>query len=118
MRDDMDCVISALDDSVELFVVSPVYFAGPPAQYKSLLDRLQPRYWTCARTRPKHLAHLIVLGEGGDPHGFGPLEVCTRSALSCAGFRLEDVFPCIGADRNLDAFLADLRIDAVGGDVQ
>lgn len=118
MRDDMDRVISALGDSVELFVVSPVYFAGPPAQYKALLDRLQPCYWKRTRTQPKHPAHLVVLGEGGDPHGFEPLEVCTRSALACAGFRLEDVSPCIGIDCDLDALLADMRIGADGGDAR
>jgi multimeric flavodoxin WrbA len=118
MRDDMDRVMQALDGSVELFVASPVYFAGPPAQYKALLDRLQPCYWTRARTQSKRPACLIVLGEGGDPHGFGPLEVCTRSALACAGFQLRDVFPCIGVDCDLDAFLSNIRANLLGGGVR
>ena len=41
-------------------------------------------------------AKLMVVGQGGDPHGFGPLETIMRSALAVAGFRLEEVLPCIG----------------------
>ena len=44
-RDGMDEVLAALSESSCLFVVSPVYFAGPPAQLKALLDRLQPLYF-------------------------------------------------------------------------
>lgn len=96
MRDDMDRVIAALDESCELFIASPVYFAGPPAGYKALLDRLQPYFWTFERGGERRPAHLLVSGAGGDPHGFDPLVVCTRSALAVAGFRLETVTAAIG----------------------
>jgi NAD(P)H-dependent FMN reductase len=96
MRDSMDAVIAALDASDELFIASPVYFAGPPAGYKALLDRLQPYFWTFERGGARRPVRLLVSGAGGDPHGFDPLVVCTRSALAVAGFRLESVVPCIG----------------------
>lgn len=90
-RDDMRTVMGALETAHELYLVSPVYFSGPPAQLKSLLDRLQPHYWQCTRMRPKRKAFLHVVGEGGDPHGYDPLVTICRSALATAGFHLEDV---------------------------
>ena len=96
MRDDMDRVIAALDETDVLCIASPVYFAGPPAGYKALLDRLQPYFWTFERGGARRPAHLLVSGAGGDPHGFDPLVVCTRSALAVAGFRLASVASCIG----------------------
>ena len=97
-HDDMEQVMQALDAASELHVVCPVYFAGPPAQMKALLDRLQPHYWRGTRTQPKRPAHLHVVGEGGDPHGYGPLVTIMRSALAVAGFALVDVEPHIMAE--------------------
>ena len=77
-------------------MVSPVYFAGPPAQLKALLDRLQPYFWSDARAGAKRPAVLHVVGEGGDPHGFEPLVGIVRSALACAGFTLETVYDWVG----------------------
>ena len=94
--DDMAEVYQLIDEADELIVVSPVYFAGAPAQLKALLDRLQPYFWSDARTRPKRSATLHVVGEGGDPHGFDPLAGVVRSALSCAGFKLERVLDWVG----------------------
>ena len=85
-----------LDDADELVVVSPVYFAGPPAQLKALLDRLQPYFWSDARADAKRPAVLHVVGEGGDPHGFEPLVGIVRSALACAGFALLTVYDWVG----------------------
>ena len=97
MVDGMEGVRAALNASSALVVVSPVYFAGPPSQYKALLDRLQPYYWHRWEGEPRP-ASLVVVGEGGDPHGFEPLVVCTRSALACAGFSLEHVVDCVGME--------------------
>lgn len=71
--DDMAEIYPLIDAADELIVVSPVYFAGAPAQLKALLDRLQPYFWTDARRLSKRPAILHVVGEGGDPHGFDPL---------------------------------------------
>ena len=97
MYDDMNSVRRVLEVSNELYVVSPVYFAGPPAQFKALLDRLQPYYWHRVEG-PARPAALVAVGDGGDPYGFDPLQTCTRSALVCAGFNLETVVPCVGMD--------------------
>lgn len=94
--DDMTEVYELLDAADELAVVAPVYFAGPSAQFKALLDRLQPYFWTDMRTAPKRSATLHVVGEGGDPHGFDPLVGIVRSALSVAGFKLDRVLDWVG----------------------
>lgn len=97
IRDDMDEVNRLLAHAEVLAVVTPVYFAGPPAQLKALLDRLQPHFWRGTRTLPKRRALLCVVGDGGDPHGYQPLETIVRSALAVAGFKLETTRARIGA---------------------
>ena len=92
IEDDMAEVRKHLDAADELTVVAPVYFAGPPAQLKALLDRLQPYYWSGVRRQSaKRPCVLHVIGEGGDPHGIEPLLGCVRSAFSVAGFKLDRV---------------------------
>ena len=94
--DDMAEVRKHLDAADELIVVSPVYFAGPPAQFKALLDRLQPYWRSDVRTRGKRPMILHVVGEGGDPHGYDPLVGSVRSAFSVAGFALVSIFDWVG----------------------
>ncbi len=98
MEDDMAGMLDTLAGTDALYVVSPVYFAGPPANYKAFLDRLQPHFYLQTRKAPKSDAHLVVVGDGGDPNGYDPLVVCTRSALAVGGFKLQSVHPFIGAD--------------------
>lgn len=97
IRDDMDSVNDALSQANVLVLVTPVYFAGPPAQLKALLDRLQPHFWRGTRKLPKRRALLYVVGDGGDPHGYEPLVTIVRSALAVAGFELEATQARIGA---------------------
>lgn len=94
--DDMPEVRKHIDAADELIVVSPVYFAGPPAQFKALLDRLQPYWRSDVRTRVKRPMILHVVGEGGDPHGYDPLVGSVRSAFSVAGFELASIFDWVG----------------------
>lgn len=96
IADDMPEVRKHLDAADELIVVSPVYFAGPPAQFKALLDRLQPYWRSDVRTRVKRPMILHVVGEGGDPHGYDPLVGSVRSAFSVAGFELASIFDWVG----------------------
>lgn len=99
IRDAMDQVNEALAACDELLVVSPVYFSGPPAQLKALLDRLQPHFWAGTRRRPKRPARLCVVGDGGDPHGYQPLTTIVTSSLAVAGFSLQEVEARIGAPK-------------------
>lgn len=94
--DGMTQVFQAFIEADELHVVSPVYFSGPPAQLKALIDRLQPCYWNLWRSLPKCPAFLYAVGEGGDPHGFAPLAGIVRSALPLAGFQLQAVYDWVG----------------------
>lgn len=96
LDDDMAELRELIDDADELVVVSPVYFAGPPAQLKALIDRLQPYFWSYERGGAKRPAVLHVVGEGGDPRGFEPLVGIVRSALAVAGFALERVYDWVG----------------------
>ena len=98
ISDDMHLVYDALASADELTVVCPLYFSGPPSQFKALLDRLQPHFWALTRKAPKRAATLVVVGDGGDPHGAGPLITIVRSALAVAGFKLGDVECRVGED--------------------
>lgn len=82
-----------MESCAALVVIAPVYFAGPSGWLKAALDRCQ-MYWArkyvlkqwVPRKRP---AHLVVIGDGGDPFGTEPLEVICTSALNCANLRVE-----------------------------
>ena len=103
-HDDMAELYGLLKSASALHIVSPVYFSGPPAQFKAVLDRLQP-YWERRRGpnatpgaagEPKRPAQLYVIGAGGDPFGFSALESCVRSALGAAGWNVQAVHNHIG----------------------
>ena len=104
-EDDIDpahgfrAVFESVNAADALVVVSPIYFAGPPAHYKAFIDRLEflwaKRYLLGEHPLlPQELrkcAGLIAVGEGGDPYGFDPLVTCTRSALHMMDFEVEQV---------------------------
>ena len=94
--DDMREVYELLNAADELSVVCPVYFSGAPAQFKALLDRLQPYYWIYDREAPKRPLTLHVIGEGGDPHGFSALVSEVKSAFAVAGFQVVQVLNWVG----------------------
>lgn len=95
IEDAMQDLYALVDEAESLTVVSPIYFAGPPAQFKAVLDRFQVYFWTDLRTKAKRSAELFAIGDGGDPHGFDPLAGIVRSALAVAGFRLDAVHDCV-----------------------
>ena len=92
LDDDMAQVLDLVAAADEVIVVAPVYFAGPSAQFKALLDRLQPFFWTNARHEELRPLTLHVIGEGHDPFGYDPLVTCVSSAFFVAGFELDQVF--------------------------
>lgn len=102
--DDFEALVDVLDEADALMLVSPVYFAGPPAQLKAFFDRYQARwvrrYVLGQPACQKRPALLAVTRTGQDPFGFDPLVTITRSALNIAGFslgRVED-FKGYGGD--------------------
>lgn len=118
IADDMSEVRKHLDAADELIVVSPVYFASVPAQFKCLLDRLQPYYYSNVRTQAKRPLVLHVVGEGGDPHGFEPLIGAVRSAFAVAGFELVLVLDWVGKIDAAGEIVADAEeypIPPIGG---
>ncbi len=82
-----------MDSCVAAIVVAPVYFAGPSAWLKAALDRCQVywarRYMLKCPMPPMRPAHLVAVGDGGDPFGFEPLATICKSALNSTGLRLE-----------------------------
>lgn len=83
-----------MDSADAIIIVAPVYFAGPSGWLKAALDRCQV-YW--ARRYVLHQpmpsqrpAHLVIVGDGGDPFGFGPLVTICTSALNSTGLRIAD----------------------------
>lgn len=96
LDDDMRQVLELVEAADEVIVVSPVYFAGPPAAFKALLDRLQPFFWTDARHQETRPLTLHIIGEGHDPFGYDPLVTCVSSAFYCAGFVLDQILDWVG----------------------
>lgn len=120
--DDMTDVYELLDHADELYVVTPVYFAGAPSQLKALLDRLQPYYMATAEQRAQAAAEgrpfrtavrpaiLHVVGDGADPHGIDALVTTVKSAIACAGFKLETVFDWVGQVSEEGEIIGEPRI--------
>lgn len=98
--DDYLELLDALKYADALAVVSPLFFAGPPAQLKALLDRMQPfwsrKYLLGQTPPPKRPAQIFIVGGGGDTHGYEPLVTITKSALAVAGFTIEKTQNFIG----------------------
>ena len=97
-----------------LFVVAPLYFAGPCAQLAALLGRPMP---------PARPAHLLVVGEGGDPFGSEPLQTICTSALNSVNLRItaQRTHSFVGADYDVGraagiarAALAELTVAPAG----
>lgn len=127
-------LLSWLDSLDALVLVAPLYFAGPPAQLKAFLDRLQflwaRRYPLGLRPplpecRRRPLA-VVAVGGGGDPFGSSALLSCARSALRMADFELacsceligyrtgrEDVAPDEEFERRASACAAALAREAL-----
>ncbi len=101
-------VLSKHMESCAVFVlVAPVYFAGPSGWLKAALDRCQMfwarKYVLQDRVPEKKPAHLVVIGDGGDPFGSEPLETICTSALNCANLRIESsrIHRLIGSDYDI-----------------
>lgn len=107
--DDMDEVRKHLDAAEELIVVCPLYFASPPAQFKALLDRLQPYFFSDIRDRTNARRSLIVhiVGEGNNPYGIDACVGAIRSACGCAGFKLDRVLDWSGCIEEDGTIVAD-----------
>lgn len=97
-----------LDECDELMIVSPVFFAGPPAQFKAVCDRMQSYYWSSKRQESKKPLSLYVIGEGGDPHGFEPLVTIVKSSMAVAGFNLECIYNGVGM--SLDELVSLIKV--------
>ncbi|MDR1088418.1 MAG: flavodoxin family protein [Coriobacteriales bacterium] len=98
--DDYPELLEALAYADALAIVSPLFFAGPPAQLKALFDRMQPfwarKYVLGREPASKRPAQIFILGGGGDTHGYDPLVTISRSALAVAGFTVEKVQNFVG----------------------
>ncbi len=106
-QDDQISVTDALDGADAVLVISPIYFAGVPSQFKAVLDRLQPYYWkrqhhlrthdSLPKKRPFYLA---LVGEGGDPYGAEPAVPSVASPFALANFELARMHAFIGENED------------------
>lgn len=114
-HDDMDRVYAALERATGVLVATPVFFSGPSAQLKAVIDRcncITPmvvapdgrtsfrRRW--ARTRRGGL--IVVLGPSDTPE---PSRLTAKGFLSWVGGRLLDTLVVRHADVELGGLAAD-----------
>lgn len=89
--DDMPDIMEYFRESDELIIVSPIYMAGVPSQFKAVLDRLQPLFWEDVRHGEMKPAEVHLFGEGKDPYGSEGAVLSIRSALHVAGYEVKNV---------------------------
>lgn len=89
--DEMQTVYEYINESEELVIVSPVYMASVPSQFKAFLDRLQPYFWSDARHGELRPATVHLVGEGSDPFGTKAAQDTIASAMLVAGYEIKDV---------------------------
>lgn len=63
VKDDMQDMYKRIDDSDVIIIATPIYWFGPTAKMKLLLDRLRP-YYGNGRLKGKKAALLLVAGVG------------------------------------------------------
>ena len=101
-RDQMPQLYAALDRCDALLWVTPVYFAGLPAQLKALIDRFQlfygRRLTSGKPAAPRRPAAAVIIGAGGDPFGAEAATTELRSASQISEFTLADPLVIIGPD--------------------
>ena len=117
MGDSWGVLSKHMESCDALLLIAPVYFAGPTGWLKAALDRCQ-MYWSRkyilkSGVPEKRPAHLVVIGDGGDPFGTAPLETICTSALNYANLRIapERTYRYIGVD--IEQAHADKLADAV-----
>lgn len=105
--DDLARIFSAIDAADAVLVVSPIYFAGVPSQFKAVLDRFQPYFWKrqqqIEQGRPlpaKRALYVSLVGEGGDPYGTAPAQAQVASPFALADFSVADVRDLIAVDED------------------
>lgn len=105
--DDLVRISSALDAADAVLVVSPIYFAGVPSQFKAVLDRFQPYFWKRQHQieqgealPPKRALYVALVGEGGDPYGTAPAQALVASPFALAGFSVVDARVFIAVDED------------------
>lgn len=122
IEDDMQACFTAIKCADYLCIVSPIYFAGVPSQFKAVLDRLQPLYWDRQDIKAQHLrfppkrpAVLYLVGEGGDPYGYKPAAASVKASFAMADIAVRKTIPLIGSRPMLspeDVVLPAEEVDA------
>ena len=100
-EDDQHFIERALDEADAALVISPIYFAGAPSQFKAVLDRFQPCFWKRKQLLehvdaipPKKPLYIVLVGEGGDPYGadHALAQIASPFALANYGVSWHDSF--------------------------
>jgi len=93
IHDDMQILYQALDEANQIVFATPVYFAGLPSPFKTIIDRLQLYFASNVIRKkprgPKRPAALLLCG--GAPH-------TPEQFLGCE-LTFHDVFRCLGLEK-------------------
>jgi len=92
LKDDMQKIHRALEDSEGLIVATPIYFAGVTAQTKTWVDRMFPYIDMKLNSRmPKgKKASLIFTQNQPDPDRFLPAIKIFRSVIKIFGYEMKE----------------------------
>ncbi|MGC8984256.1 MAG: flavodoxin family protein [Thermosulfidibacteraceae bacterium] len=94
-EDDANRFFEYLERANLLIVASPVYFYGPPAPLKALIDRSQV-YWYrkfILKEKLRKIKGIVVnTASGEDPKIFEPIEKITRVWLNSLNVKVEKYF--------------------------
>jgi NAD(P)H-dependent FMN reductase len=112
---------SALRSADILVIATPVYFMGPPAPLKAIIDRLQALWWhrkrggeVATNSGPFRRAGLILTAAGDDPV-FAPTRRIVVAALNTLDFGLVGTVLGGGLDEPGDASSRDDLLDLARG---
>lgn len=104
-KDQADALLTAMLEAPALVVMAPVYFYGPPAQLKALIDRSQA-VWErngCAFSKERRPAFAVLVGARvGGERLFDASLLILRCFFDAMGFRLQDTFLQRGLDGPTD----------------
>ncbi|MCL2503353.1 MAG: flavodoxin family protein [Coriobacteriia bacterium] len=125
VHDGMEDIYPLLETACAVAVVSPVYFAGVPAQLKAFYDRCQP-YWARRyvlrqeRTGAKRPGALLLVAGGGDPFGAQCAVTSTKSVFGVLGVEMSHLAEFTEVDKPGDIEMhpgAIAQAESIGADL-
>jgi multimeric flavodoxin WrbA len=110
INDDFDEIYDKLESCDQLVIATPIFFYGPPAQLKALIDRTQAFYMRkyhlknpiVAAGEPKRPMYLLALGGTDGEKIFDATSLILKYFLINLDMELKDKLLCRSVDRKAD----------------